>query len=45
MVIGPGGCRFGDNWRPGLPLLVLLALAALSSPECSGACGIRPAME
>jgi hypothetical protein len=28
MVIGPGGCRFGDNWRPGLPLLVLFLLAA-----------------
>ena len=26
MVVGPGGCRFGDNWRPGLPLLVLSRL-------------------
>jgi hypothetical protein len=24
MVIGPGGCRFGDSWRLGLPLLVLV---------------------
>jgi di/tricarboxylate transporter len=26
MVIGPGGCRFSDSWRLGLPLLVLVPL-------------------
>jgi di/tricarboxylate transporter len=26
MVMGPGGYRFGDYWRLGLPLLVLFGL-------------------
>jgi di/tricarboxylate transporter len=29
MVMGPGGYRFGDYWRLGLPLLVLFGLVAV----------------
>ena len=29
MVMGPGGYRFGDYWRLGLPMLVLFGLAAV----------------
>ena len=29
MVMGPGGYRFGDYWKLGLPLLVLFGLAAV----------------
>jgi di/tricarboxylate transporter len=29
MVMGPGGYRFGDYWRLGLPLLVLFVAAAI----------------
>jgi len=29
MVMGPGGYRFGDYWRLGLPLLLLFAAAAV----------------
>src|SRR6188508_603881 len=28
MVMGPGGYRFGDYWRLGLPLLVLFGVVA-----------------
>ena len=29
MVMGPGGYRFGDYWKLGLPLLVLFGLVAV----------------
>jgi di/tricarboxylate transporter len=29
MVMGPGGYRFGDYWRLGLPLLVLFGVVAV----------------
>jgi di/tricarboxylate transporter len=29
MVLGPGGYRFGDYWRLGLPLLILFAVVAV----------------
>jgi di/tricarboxylate transporter len=29
MVMAPGGYRFGDYWRLGLPLTVLFLLAAV----------------
>jgi di/tricarboxylate transporter len=29
MVMGPGGYRFGDYWKLGLPLLALFAAAAI----------------
>jgi len=29
IIMGPGGYRFGDYWRPGLPLLVLTGLVAV----------------
>jgi di/tricarboxylate transporter len=29
MVMGPGGYRFGDYWKLGLPLLLLYATAAV----------------
>jgi di/tricarboxylate transporter len=29
MVMGPGGYRFGDYWKLGLPLLVLYGLVAV----------------
>jgi hypothetical protein len=45
MVIGPGGCRFGDNWRPEPPLLVLFALVAALLVSVFRRCGIRPAVE
>jgi di/tricarboxylate transporter len=28
MVMGPGGYRFGDYWKLGLPLLLLFVLVA-----------------
>jgi di/tricarboxylate transporter len=28
MVLGPGGYRFGDYWKLGLPLLLLFVLVA-----------------
>jgi len=28
MVMGPGGYRFGDYWKLGLPLLVLFVVVA-----------------
>ena len=28
LVMGPGGYRFGDYWRVGLPLELLIAIAA-----------------
>ncbi len=30
LVMGPGGYRFGDYWRVGLPLEVLIAVAAIA---------------
>src|SRR4029450_2969548 len=45
MVIGPGGRRFGDTWRLGLPLLVLVpACGDLPCPGIPRLCA-RPAME
>jgi di/tricarboxylate transporter len=29
MVMGPGGYRFGDYWRLGLPLMVLYFVVAV----------------
>jgi len=29
IIMGPGGYRFGDYWRPGLPLVVLTGLVAV----------------
>ncbi len=29
MVMGPGGYRFGDYWRLGLPLLALFGVVAV----------------
>ena len=29
MVMGPGGYRFGDYWKLGLPLLVLFGVVAV----------------
>ena len=29
MVMGPGGYRFGDYWKLGLPLLVLFGVVAM----------------
>ena len=29
MVMGPGGYRFGDYWKLGLPMLVLFGLGAV----------------
>ena len=29
MVMGPGGYRFGDYWKLGLPLLLVYAAAAV----------------
>ena len=29
MVMGPGGYRFGDYWKLGLPLLALLFVVAV----------------
>jgi hypothetical protein len=29
MVMGPGGYRFGDYWRLGLPMLVLFGVVAV----------------
>jgi di/tricarboxylate transporter len=29
MVMGPGGYRFGDYWKLGLPMLVLFGLVAV----------------
>ena len=29
MVMGPGGYRFGDYWKLGLPLLVLYGVVAV----------------
>ena len=29
MVYGPGGYRFGDYWRMGLPLEILIILTAV----------------
>jgi di/tricarboxylate transporter len=29
MVMEPGGYRFGDYWKPGLPLAVVFLLAAV----------------
>ena len=29
MVLGPGGYRFGDYWKLGLPLLVLFGVVAV----------------
>ncbi len=26
LMMGPDGCRFGDYWRLGLPLLILILL-------------------
>jgi di/tricarboxylate transporter len=29
MVMGPAGYRFGDYWRPGLPMLVVFFVVAV----------------
>ncbi len=31
MVMGPGGYRFGDYWKLGLPLLCLFGVVAVGS--------------
>jgi hypothetical protein len=29
LILGPGGCRFGDYWRMGPPLAVLIVLVGI----------------
>ena len=36
MVMGPGGYRFGDYWKLGLPLLVLFGVVAVLLVPASG---------
>ena len=34
LVMGPRGCRFGDYWRLGLPLSILVAVAGTAYFWC-----------